>query len=279
MNKLPFAILRAGKIKSFGELAAMQSHCLRTRPTPNANAKYTHLNRTYGADGDLCEVVKQILTTNNVKIRRNGVLAIELVLSFSPEFIKNEDGSLKSDANALYRRWRKLTQQWLAERFGTNHIRTFEHFDEQSPHFHAIIIPLEKRTNKAGDVIHKLNARGITGGRDKLQALQTSYATAVSSVGLKRGVKGSTAKHTTVKQYYAALKQSNQLCKQTGLTPPTSNPLSFNHWQYVVSKLAKSLDESHESELMALRNIIAELVETNSRLNEALSRQNRPHIR
>jgi hypothetical protein len=72
------------------------------------------------------------------------------------------------------------------------------HRDETTPHLTAFVVPVHPETGK-------LNASHWLDGREKLQDLQDSYAEAVATHGLERGIAGSKAKHTTVKQFYGAM--------------------------------------------------------------------------
>lgn len=65
------------------------------------------------------------------------------------------------------------------------------------PHIHAYLVPLDEKG--------KLNCRALFGGREKLSKFQDSYALAMAPLGLERGIKGSRATHTSVKEYYAAV--------------------------------------------------------------------------
>jgi regulator of replication initiation timing len=55
----------------------------------------------------------------------------------------------------------------------------------------------------------KLNCRALLGGsRYRLSELQDDFALAMKPLGLERGIKGSRAKHTEVRKYYAAINSS-----------------------------------------------------------------------
>ena len=55
----------------------------------------------------------------------------------------------------------------------------------------------------------KLNCRALFGGsRYRLSELQDDFAAAMAPLGLERGIKGSRAKHTEVRKYYAAVNSS-----------------------------------------------------------------------
>jgi len=71
------------------------------------------------------------------------------------------------------------------------------HKDEQTPHIQALVVPI----SDAG----RLSAYTYTGGREKLGAMQDSYARAMEPLGLERGVRGSVADHQTVKEFYAKI--------------------------------------------------------------------------
>jgi hypothetical protein len=77
------------------------------------------------------------------------------------------------------------------------------HLDEATPHIHAYLVPLDEKG--------KLNCRALFGGREKLSKFQDSYALAMAPLGLERGIKGSRATHTEVKEYYAAVTQPPDL--------------------------------------------------------------------
>ena len=89
--------------------------------------------------------------------------------------------------------WQQAVKQWLDNEYGDRIVRAELHLDEATPHIHAYLVTLDERG--------KLNCRGLFGGREKLSKFQDSYAEAMSSLGLERGIKGSRAKHTAVKQY------------------------------------------------------------------------------
>jgi hypothetical protein len=96
---------------------------------------------------------------------------------------------------ARWQAFEKNCIQWLKQRYGAANVVNFSvHLDEQTPHIHAVVVPLDAKG--------KLNCRHYLGGREKLQELQDSFAAAHQGIGLERGVQGSKAHHTTVKQFY-----------------------------------------------------------------------------
>ncbi len=137
-------------------------------------------------------------------IRKNAVLAVEMLLTASPEYFRPEEPERAGhyEPEKLVE-WQQTVRSWLNEEYGDRIVRAELHLDESTPHIHAYLVPLDERG--------KLNCRGIFGGREKMSRFQDSYATAMSPLGLERGVKGSKAKHTKIQKYYAAVNSSPDL--------------------------------------------------------------------
>lgn len=104
------------------------------------------------------------------EFRKNAVLAVEMVLSASPEYFKDQ---------ACLDIWVKKNMEWLKKEYGKNLVNAVLHLDEQTPHIQAFIVPLDKK--------NKLNCRSIFGGVKNMVALQTKSFEAVKSLGIERG--------------------------------------------------------------------------------------------
>ena len=74
------------------------------------------------------------------------------------------------------------------------------HRDETTPHLIAYVVPVDEATGK-------LNAKKWLGGRAKMSQMQSDFADQVRDLGLERGIEGSKAKHTRIKEYYAKVNQ------------------------------------------------------------------------
>ena len=193
---MSFAILRIKKHSNFGTIAGMGSHVMRTRNTPNADPDLTHKNKTVIGSRDYVADVKARLDSAKIgRIRKNGVIAIEHLMTASPDYFKQK-GALNE--------WYKATRNWLEQRYGRDNIVSMTvHLDETTPHAHAVIVPIEKKNSGRFVGQERLNARAFTGGREKMSEMQDSYAAALSHLGLERGIKGSKARHRTVRSWYA----------------------------------------------------------------------------
>jgi hypothetical protein len=192
MDKTPRVVFRIAKLKSFGEIAAAGSHNLRTRPTPNAAPGGKFVQVVALDEPAHLAVQKKI---GDQKIRSNAVLAVEAIISASPEYFRPEDPSRaghweKDRLDA----WRAAVEPWIAENF-PHAISVVLHLDEATPHYQIIDVPLDDKG--------KLNCRAKFGGT--LDEWQTRAAAPVAHLGIERGIEGSAAKHERVKAYYGAV--------------------------------------------------------------------------
>ena len=90
--------------------------------------------------------------------------------------------------------------EWLKKRHGSeNVIYAGIHRDEKTPHMYAYVVPRDPESGR-------LNAKRWLGGARALRDMQTEFVQDVGQQhGLERGIEGSKAKHTTIKQHYAAI--------------------------------------------------------------------------
>lgn len=190
---MAFAIMRAKKLNSMGTVAAALQHCYRDRETPNADQERTPDNEhmaatsTDQAMGRLRELLPE-------KRRKDAVLAVEYVMTASPEWWKKADQEQQAD-------FFDQAHKWLADKYGADRIITATiHRDETSPHLSAFVVPLTQDG--------RLSAKEFIGNRSKMTADQTSFAKAVEHLGLERGIERSRATHTSIKQHYAAIERA-----------------------------------------------------------------------
>jgi hypothetical protein len=214
---MPYAILRTAKLKTAGNLTSLNEHLQRLRPTPNADAELTPLNVQLVGSQNLAADVQARLEAAGCTVRSNAVLAVEHLLTFSPEFldIRKEPGQAGKPAQlvgsaedgAKLASFRDRAMEWLSERYGKeNVVNAVLHLDEQTPHIHATVVPI--------DAAGKLNCRALLGDRQKMRDMQTSFAAKVAPLGLQRGVEGSQAQHQEVKRFYGLVKELNPQLEQ-----------------------------------------------------------------
>jgi hypothetical protein len=173
---MPYAILRTAKLKTAGNLNSLNEHLQRLRPTPNADAELTRLNVQLVGSPDLAADVQARIEAAGCKVRSNAVLAVEHILTFSPEFldIRKELGKSGKPALMVYppedvakfTGFQDRAMEWLSERYGKeNVVNAVLHLDEQTPHIHATVVPIDQ----AG----KLNCRAMLGDRQKMALIKS----------------------------------------------------------------------------------------------------------
>jgi hypothetical protein len=252
---MPYGICRISKLKSAGAIAASESHTRRLRPTPNADLTREN-ERFIGTEARTLMLGEEVLNRiGNQTIRKDAVLCVEILLSASPEFFRPDDrGNAGQWDNAHLADWKKTNHDWLSEMFGDRVVRAEMHLDEVTPHIHAYLVPLDEKG--------KLNCRSIFGGREKLSQFQDSYAAAMKPLGLERGIKGSRATHTEIKEYYAAVVKEPDL----SLTPAEMHRQIADYQRVVkahqaMEQTAKKLAQKNEALEERLQRVHALMVQ------------------
>ena len=215
---MPFAIMRSKKLKGMGSVASALQHAYRERETPNADPKLTPSNKlsfansTDAAIGNLRGRLPE-------KYRKDAVLAVEYVMTTSPEWW--EQASDRDQAAFL-----EKSEAWLKDKYGEqNIIALVVHRDETTPHVSAFVVP---RTADG-----RLSAKEFIGSADKMRRDQTSFADRVKDLGLQRGVKGSRATHTTIQRWYEGLSAKTPPVPSVSVPEPTAmariNPREYGN--------------------------------------------------
>ncbi|WP_201800908.1 MobV family relaxase, partial [Dulcicalothrix desertica] len=200
------AIMRVGKLKSLGSVGGSEKHTARLQDTPNADPYKENIRLIGESDDPELEkiVLSKIADHTKHKPRKDAVLCSEIFLSASPEFFRPHDPSKAGEWDEeLMWDFANASSKWLQDNFGDKCVRAELHLDESTPHIHAYIVPINDKTKQLS---HKEMFGGD--GRQasiKLSKFQDSYAHALAPLGIERGVKGSKATHTKVKEYYSSV--------------------------------------------------------------------------
>jgi hypothetical protein len=214
------AILRVEKLKSFGSVGGSEAHTARLKDTPNADPTKTNI-RLIGNPLDplLSELVQaKIASECKHKPRKDAVLCSEIFLSASPEYFRPDNPSKAGEwDDQLMWDFANASRQWLLDNYGDKCVRAELHLDEATPHIHAYVVPVNQKTKQLS---HKAMFGGNGNeGKQKLSKLQDSYALALAHLGIERGVKGSKATHTKVKEYYEAVNSNPLFVELERLAP------------------------------------------------------------
>lgn len=135
----------------------------------------------------------------DIKLRKNSVVARELLMTASPGFFKGL-------SNAELQKWKNENLKWLKENYGNNCVYAILHKDESTWHIHSLIVP--KFENEKGENI--LSNTRYFDGIEKMRGWQDNYAMNMnkSFQSLNRGIKYSKAKHMEIRHYYALINQN-----------------------------------------------------------------------
>lgn len=238
---MPYAILRAKKLKAITGVLGSGRHSFREIPTPNSDgAPNMHICGAISS----AELARAVLARLPTKRRRDAVLCIEYLITASPEAFTRHGGTMP-DTGGYFDR----AMVWLRARHGAANIVCAEvHLDETTPHLVAYITPLTQDG--------RLSARDFLGGPTKLRKMQTDFHHSCGKpFGLARGIKGSKAKHQAVRRYYQGLNvdppnlaRSDLAAAAMGLH--TKRYMEFEHW-------ARASAIRHASEVDALKALKA----------------------
>lgn len=181
-----YAIERFGKIKTQDHLCKSAAHNERQirAMIPNVDTSKSRLNEIM-RDTSAPILERWRSRIGSAKIRKNAVIAFEVLCGFSPE----ARDTIDLDG------WKRDTLRYLEDEFGAeNIISCVLHADEKTPHIQAIVVPIDKRG--------RLNCREMLGGQAKLIRLQDRYAQRCRKYGLVRGTRGSERQHIPQKAVY-----------------------------------------------------------------------------
>ncbi|MGI2908561.1 plasmid recombination protein [Tolypothrix sp. VBCCA 56010] len=144
-------------------------------------------------------------------------------------------------------------------------VRAELHLDEATPHLHAYFVPIDEKG--------QLRCNHFFDGRQKMQAFQDSYHTAMQHLGLERGIKGSKAQHQDIKDFYRIVEEGKDL-ELGKLSPQQLQAKAADRDRAVKRKsemelTAKQLVKENEK-LQALKQ---QLEQENQQLRQQLSQQ------
>jgi len=242
-------ILRVKKLKTWGSIAASCAHTFREVPTPNADPTRTPKNQVLGAKSSKA-VMASVRSRVPAKRRKDAVLALEYLVTASPEFSAGDRGRIAYFSAAL---------NWLKAAHGpANMVSASIHLDEKTPHLVVYVVPLTADG--------RLAAKNFVGGPQKLSRMQTDFHQLVGDkFGLVRGVMGSKATHKAVQRFYSGLS-----------TPPKLPEIgALDHLVAAVGIKTSAMKDRLQAEVMLRHRASAASVQT---LSDLRSGQNRAKV-
>lgn len=283
-----FAILLHRKIKTQAKLAAVHQHNARIELEENVDHTRSHLNRSWDRDakpipdtkGWLSDQVKNRLSETGIttssrkrkdgktirgkKVKEGTVLAIELLMTTSPEWWEAQGPEESLKRREAGTAWVKANIRYAQDRFGkANVIATTLHLDEATPHLHIIVTPIiDKIDGRTKDKVRKptLDAKTMLGGvgREGLSNIVQDYGRQMAPFGLIPGQinhlreKEDRVRHIPIKKHQnimADLREEN--ANQLELLKEKSDIIeclkqSLDNERQIVSQLFKDAEETNK---------------------------------
>lgn len=250
-----YAIMRMEKIKSGKGLSGALRHNARDVVPQNVDPELSQYNYCPFSTE---ESLKRFNENLPEKVRKNAVLAIETVITASPEWFEK---ATTSDRKEFFER----SEDWVRKQFGNKNILSVAiHRDEKTPHLHIVAMPL---------VEGKLNAKALIGGsKHRMRELQNEFHAFVGEkLGLDRGISREITgtKHRKPKELLAVLEEKNKaLDEREGVLNQREQAFQevAGFKPETVQRMAKELTEWHERTPDEFRNI-ADLLEKKKHKN------------
>jgi Plasmid recombination enzyme len=192
-----------------------------------------------------------------LKVRKNSVIALEFVMSASKEFY---EGNYQASG------YLSQCETFLGRRYGwENVISANQHFDEDNPHVHVLVLPIKEKTvkwkNRRGQgqkTERRLCARDFTGNREMLRQLQDDFYQyvkiygEVAGVPFSRGVPGDEQTRVYAERTNYLMAEINRKAEQAQREVDAAQRLELQN-QIVQDKkeLDKTLQTKNEAEKRA----------------------------
>lgn len=225
-------ILRVSKIKKTGRSTPESVHGEHSRSAKpkNADPAKLRLNRwMLRPDKDLRSAIREKIEAAGIdydQTRSDAVIANDMLLTVSPDFFRpstpDAHGTWEEGRLAAFR---KAVKEFIAENV-ENVVSAVLHLDEATPHVQLVTVPLV-----ASDGATRLSAKEAF-GPERLQSLQEAWQAKLLALnmGVEPRTVGSTARHTTLKEYYSSVASAKATePKMPRLTdPPTRGRVEGN---------------------------------------------------
>ena len=156
-------IARYGKIKSEKHLMVALKHNLRETiyPSRSIDPSKTDLNYNFGFAGSSqskLKMCKRLISDAGIKLRKDAVLAVELMVSLS-----TWDTEFDDIFNDVF--------EWAQKYYGVPIISFDVHLDERFPHCHILLFPI---------LDGRMNGSKLVGHKAKIAMMKKSIETSVT---------------------------------------------------------------------------------------------------
>ena len=252
-----YTIIRMQKLNNTASIRRSLKHAFRDQDTPYADPARLADNTHFFADG-VASAMQNIKMRWPDKIRKNGVRLVEFLVTASPDAM---NAKTRAEQDAYF----ADALKYIQDKHGAENVAYAGiHRDETTPHMYIYAVPL--------DDSGKLNCRQFYGAKNALSDLQSDFTAQVGEPhGLIRGIKGSKAKHTSIKQYYARVNAiENMTVDSSNIEMPEPGLMETknSYGQRVLYSLTDQFTEQ-------LKNNYAKLKQANIKQEDKISRLSR----
>lgn len=228
---MPKPILRVGKMKSSGKSspAAVEGHNRRTSNCPSCDPSRTHLNRRLiGDDLPFAESIDRVMSRAGLdpsSRRKDATIANDLMISISPEWFRPDNPSAIGTWDEDRLRVFQAEAEALARKtFGPRIVSMDLHLDEATPHIHLVVVPIMPAgVDAEGKKTWRLSGKDMF-DPEALKALQQAWEDRMRPHGVGERLKGSRARHTTLKEYYGSLEETAKIDRRNAVSIQSDPP-------------------------------------------------------
>jgi hypothetical protein len=218
-----YAVLRVHTktAKTMAAIAAASEHHLQTEPSPHHNDEAARPIVLHLAAGKTPYQGARHLLEGVERRNRETVLCREVVLSASPSYFRpgREEQAGVFDHDRL-KAWTVAMLAWVHRQWPDQVASITLHVEREStPHAHVLLVP-----RVPGPKGWKLNSKALF-NRATLREMQSSYASALAPLGIRRGEEGSEAKHSEVKQFYGVVQAAKRMPERAPMPPAPKAPM------------------------------------------------------
>lgn len=222
------------KVKENQEFAKMAGHNYRIHLTQaeakRIDSKRTHLNKILinplGVDtkitGDLSRKINEYYKKIEAKVKENSVLAVDLVLTTSPEFFQNDgetwhkNGKIKPEFQKKIDDWVATQIEFVKKEFGESAIKSAVlHLDETTPHIHFLVTPEQTKELKYKNQYGTQTKLTTSLNADRWnpnwwKKFLTNYEKVNKKFGLKKGEEGSVSENISIKEFTKMVSEASK---------------------------------------------------------------------
>ncbi|MCA8484848.1 plasmid recombination protein [Burkholderia multivorans] len=223
------------KVKENAKFSQMSNHNFRLHLTEGEakriDSSRSHLNQILWnplqvdttKSTDLKEKIYKHWKENDTKIKSDSVLAIDIVLTASPEFFQDangepwhKNGKIRPECKNKIDDWVATQMDFMKNLFGEPAIKmAVLHLDETTPHIHIVLTSEQTKVLKYKNQFGEFSKTTTSLNADRWnptfwKKFLTVYEKANKKFGLKKGEEDSMSENVPIKEFSALISRASQ---------------------------------------------------------------------